>query len=44
MEIKGESALLNDNNYTIFSNTETLVKITVQGTNAELNKFSGNVT
>lgn len=40
MDIKGESALLDDMNYSVFGATETWVKVTVQGTNADLNKCS----
>ncbi len=40
MDIKGETDLLEDKNYSVFGATETLVKVTVQGTNADLNKCS----
>ena len=40
MDIRGESDLLNDKNYSIFTASETFVKVTVQGTVADLNKCS----
>lgn len=40
MDIRGEEALLDEKNYSVFGGTETWVKVTVQGTNADLNKCS----
>lgn len=40
MDIRGETDLLDNKNYSIFGGTETWVKVTVQGTNADLNKCS----
>ena len=40
MDIKGEAELLDDMNYSVFGATETWVKVTVQGTNADLNNCS----
>ena len=40
MDIRGEVELLNDSNYSIFGASETWVKVTVQGTNADLNQCS----
>ena len=40
MDIKGENELLDDANFSVFGATETWVKITVQGTNSDLNKCS----
>ena len=40
MDIRGESELLSEKNYSIFTASETLVKVTVQGTAADLNKCS----
>lgn len=40
LDIRGESTLLNDKNYSIFGSSELFVKVTVQGTIAELNKCS----
>lgn len=40
LDIRGESTLLNDRNYSIFGGSEIFVKVTVQGTISELNKCS----
>ena len=40
MDIKGESSLLNDRSFSVFGASETLVKVTVQGSNADIQKFS----
>ena len=40
LDIRGETELLNDKNYSIFGGTETFVKVTVQGTMADLSKCS----
>ena len=40
MDIKGESSLLNDKSFSVFGASETLVKVTVQGSNADIQKFS----
>ena len=40
LDIKGESTLLNDKSFSIFGASETLVKVTVQGSNADLQKYS----
>lgn len=40
MDVRGESTLLNEKNYSIFGGSETWVKVTVQGTNAAINKCS----
>ena len=40
MDIKGENELLDDANFSVFGATETWVKVTVQGTNSDLNKCS----
>jgi YbbR domain-containing protein len=40
MDIKGESSLLNDKSFSIFGASETLVKVTVQGSNADIQKYS----
>ena len=40
MDIRGEVELLNESNYSIFGASETWVKVTVQGTNADLNQCS----
>ena len=40
LDIKGESHLLNDKSFSIFGASETFVKVTVQGSNADLQKYS----
>ena len=40
MDIRGEQELLEEKNYYVFGGSETWVKVTVQGTNADLNKIS----
>ena len=40
LDIRGESELLNEKNYSIFGGAETWVKVTVQGALADLNKCS----
>lgn len=40
LDIKGEATLLNDKSFSVFGASETLVKVTVQGSNADLQKFS----
>lgn len=40
MDIRGQEELLNEKNYSVFGGSETWVKVTVKGTNADLNKCS----
>jgi len=40
MDIRGETDLLNEKNFSIFTASETFVKVTVQGSIADLNKCS----
>ncbi len=40
MDIRGETDLLNDKNFSVFTASETFVKVTVQGSVADLNKCS----
>ena len=40
MDTRGEQELLEEKNYCVFGGSETWVKVTVQGTNADLNKIS----
>ena len=40
MDIKGEASLLNDKSFSVFGASETWVKVTVQGSNADLQKYS----
>lgn len=40
LDIRGEATLLNDKSFSVFGASETLVKVTVQGSNADLQKFS----
>ena len=40
LDIKGESSLLNDKSYSVFGVSETFVKVTVQGSNADIQKYS----
>ena len=40
MDIRGEVELLNDSNYSIFGASETWVKLTLQGSKADLNRCS----
>lgn len=40
MDVRGETELLNEKNYSIFTASETFVKVTVRGSIADLNKCS----